>query len=455
MDFSDVSTVISLPVLVKITDNFSDKKSVGKGAYGEVYKALYNGQEIAVKKIHPLAGLNDEPFDNEFRTLSQIQHQNVVQLIGYCHESRINYVMQDKEIIKATVKERILCFEYMKGGSLEKYIKDDFCDLDWPICYKIIRGACEGLNHLHNELDKTIYHLDLKPANILLDEDLTPKLADLGISRVVNTTKTHHTERLTLQGTLGYMPPEYIDHSDISKKFDVYSLGGVIIRLMDGNKCSTRYSGMGAQEYIKHVMENWERRLQGTSRSQPHKIGILQAKMCLDIALRCVERDRSKRPTIKEIVGELEELEAKIKKMSLDQSKGTVGQTRPDTRVVAADPKELRFLFKPRMDISTCLQLTNLTDGFLAFKIKINQSKYYTQPNKGIMEPCSRCYISVTLRAQEAAPPNMQCNDMFIVESANVHEEFTTDEITEECFQDDQVMAGKVEELPIVYVATN
>jgi len=73
-------------------------------------------------------------------------------------------------------------------------------------------------------------------------------------------------------------------------------------------------------------MENWERRLQGTSRSQPHKIGILQAKMCLDIALRCVERDRSKRPTIKEIVGELEELEAKIKKMSLDQSKGTVGQ---------------------------------------------------------------------------------------------------------------------------------
>jgi len=67
MDFSDVSTVISLPVLVKITDNFSDKKSVGKGAYGEVYKALYNGQEIAVKKIHPLAGLNDEPFDNEIK----------------------------------------------------------------------------------------------------------------------------------------------------------------------------------------------------------------------------------------------------------------------------------------------------------------------------------------------------------------------------------------------------
>ena len=104
---------------------------------------------------------------------------------------------------------------------------------------------------------------------------------------------------------------------------------------------------------------------------------------------------------------------------------------------------------------STCLQLTNLTDGFVAFKIKTNQGKYSTQPNKGIMEPCSRCYIAVTLRAQEAAPLNMQCNDMFIVESANVREEITSDEITEGFFQDDQVMAGKVEELPIVYIAAN
>ena len=130
-------------------------------------------------------------------------------------------------------------------------------------------------------------------------------------------------------------------------------------------------------------------------------------------------------------------------------------QTRSGTRVVAVDPKELRFLFKPRMDISICLQLTNLTDGFVAFKIKTNQGKYSTQPNKGIMEPCSRCYIAVTLRAQEAAPLNMQCNDMFIVESANVREEITSDEITEGFFQDDQVMAGKVEELPIVYIAAN
>ena len=86
-------------------------------------QAPYIGGEIAVKKLHPLIGLNDEPFDNEFRTLSQIHHQNVVQLIGYCHESQVNFVKQGNETIKAKVMERILCFEYMQGGSLDKHIK--------------------------------------------------------------------------------------------------------------------------------------------------------------------------------------------------------------------------------------------------------------------------------------------------------------------------------------------
>lgn len=438
-------------MLEEITEDFSEKKIVGSGAYGTVYKGLHDGNEIAVKKLHPLQGLNDEPFENEFDTLSKINHGNVVQLIGYCYESHRNYVKHKNETIAAIVKERILCFEYMHGGSLDKHISDDMCDLDWTICYKIIRETSEGLNHLHNEQDKPIFHLDLKPSNILLDKNLKPKIADLGLSRIVANTKTHHTERATIQGTFGYMPPEYIESSDISKKFDVFSLGAIITRIVDGNACHSRYSSMGAPKFIKHVTENWERRLQGMSSYQSYEKDIVQVKKCVEIALRCVEKDRNKRPAIKDIVHELEELEAEIKEMSLhsDQSKNLAGQKR-GTSVVAVDPKELRFLFEPRKDISTCLQLTNLTDSFTAFQIKTNQTKYRTQPNKGIMEPCSKCNISVTLIARERAPPYMQCNDMFVVRSANVSEDLKPDEITDDFFEEGQ--AVDMVNLPIVYV---
>lgn len=453
MDDSYVSVAFEYRMLRDITDDFSEARQVGSGGYGVVYKGLHDGKEIAVKKLRALVGLNDEPFDKEFNTLSKIHHENVVQLIGYCYESRRNYIKHNNETITAIERERILCFEYMKGGSLDKHIADEMCLLDWPVCYKIIRGTSDGLNHLHNAQDRPIFHLDLKPSNILLDENLIPKIADLGLSRIVATTKTHHTERVTMQGTVGYMPPEYINSADISKKFDVFSLGSIIIRILDGNTFNSRYSYMDAQQFIKHVTENWERRQQGTSRDQSHEKDTIQLKKCLEIALRCVEEDRNKRPSIKDIVNELEELEAEIKKMSLhsDHSKDPVCQRSSGTSIVAVDPRELRFLFEPRKDISTCLQLTNLTERFTAFKIKTNQAKYYTQPNKGIMPPCSQCYICVTLRASEEAPPNMQCNDICLVQSANVSEGLKPDEITDDFFKEEKVV--DMVKLPIVYVS--
>ncbi|XBI42643.1 hypothetical protein VPH35_107500 [Triticum aestivum] len=175
---------------------------------------------------------------------------------------------------------------------------------------------------------------------------------------------------------------------------------------------------------------------------------------CVEIALRCVEKDRNRRPSIKDIVQELEELEADIKKMSLhsENSEDLIGQTSSAcSTILSFDPsQELRFLFEPRMNASTCLQLTNMTEGFIAFSVKVNKRKYCAQPNIGVMQPCSKRYISVTLEAQEEAPPNMQCHDMFIVQSARVSEDLTSGEIT-----NDLLGKGKVDmmELPIVYVA--
>jgi len=192
---------------------------------------VYNGEEIALKRLHQLQGLDDKAFDREFRNLSKVCHPNIVRLIGYCYESRRKFVEHNGEKIWVTVMERVLCFEYMHGGSLDTHISgtlstevyifsmladthhsdssfciyillffpltnaDESCDLDWPTCYKIIKGTSAGLNHLHSaQQGEPIYHLDLKPANILLDKDFTPKIADLGLSRLVASTETHRTQ---------------------------------------------------------------------------------------------------------------------------------------------------------------------------------------------------------------------------------------------------------------------
>lgn len=126
------------------------------------------------------------------------------------------------------------------------------------------------------------------------------------------------------------------------------------------------------------------------------------------------------------------------------------------SNILAVDPTiELRFPFETGKDISCCLQLTNTTEEYIAFKIKTNQTKYSTRPNKGFVPPCSKCYVLVTLRAQEKAPANMQCNDMLLVHSANISKNLTPDEFADQDLVE-KFMVGKVVEvvrLPIVYVS--
>ncbi|KAJ1265661.1 hypothetical protein BS78_08G093200 [Paspalum vaginatum] len=449
---------IKLDLLETITNKFSADLRIGSGGYGDVYRGVYNGEEIAVKKLHPLQGLDDKTFDNEFGNLREIRHQNVVRLIGYCHEARRKFIEHNGQLVWAQQIERALCFEYMPGGSLDKYISDNSCDLDWPTCYKIIKGICEGLNHLHTvRSQRPIFHMDLKPANILLDNNKTAKIGDLGLSRIVASSQTHKTRNIN--GTHGYMPPEYLEDGSVSNKFDVFCLGVIIVKILAGNKgYDPRNHEKDPDQFIKFVTGSWKERLLGTSGySLSQEICILQVKTCADIALRCVKAERKERPQITDIVDELKNLEAQIKKMS--QTKDVIGLQRisNDSNVLSVDPTlELRFPFELRKDISCCLQLINKTCDSMAFNIKIDQTKYSTEPNKGIMKPCSRLYVSATLRAQEEAPPNMQCRDMFIVQCVNVREAglaSADDEITEDFFE--KVMAEKVVDvlqLPIVYV---
>ncbi|CAL5009280.1 unnamed protein product [Urochloa decumbens] len=319
MSLAGDDMVVKLELLRRITNNFSEAQRVGSGGYGDVYRASYNGEEIAVKKFRQdLESLGDKEFDKEFDNevlnLREIQHQNIVQLLGYCYVTHHMFVEYNGKIVRAEQIERLVCFEYMEGGSLEKHISDDSCDLDWRTSFKIIRGICEGLNHLHTTKGKPIYHLDLKPANILLDKNKTAKIGDLGLSNLVGSTKIHGTN--DRKGTKGYMPPEYINDGVVSNKFDVFSLGVIIIKMLAGNTGYDRRHEMPPERFIEFVTEKWKEKLQGTKVYLSQEADILQLKTCVDIALRCVKEERNERPGIKGIVNELEKLEPEKDKIS-------------------------------------------------------------------------------------------------------------------------------------------
>ncbi|KAM3393342.1 hypothetical protein ACQJBY_014167 [Aegilops geniculata] len=304
------SIKISVNLIRSITNNFSDAQKVGSGVYGDVYRAVYNNEELAVKKLHPFLGLDDVQFDNEVQNLTIVGHKNVIWLIGYFNEIQHKPMEFNGRFVFAEIIERGICFEYIEGGSLDKHITDEPCGLGWSTCYDIIKGTCEGLNHLHNV--HKIFHLDLKPGNILLDKSMMPKISDIGLSRLVGSTEAHLKEKLKVKAAEGYMPPEYIDSGCISNKYDIFSLGVIIIRIMAGNKGYFRCSEMALKECIDFVSETWKQRLHAKSGDSSHEMDILRLRTCIGIALRCVDANPVKRPTIQDIVRELEELETGI-----------------------------------------------------------------------------------------------------------------------------------------------
>ncbi|VAI68370.1 unnamed protein product [Triticum turgidum subsp. durum] len=288
----------SFKSIENITNDFSEKNIVGRGGYGVIYKGVMeNGEEIAVKKLHPVVWIDDEQFKNELNILMRVKHKNIVRLVGYCYHTAQIVVDYKGKPVSASVVERAICLEYMQGGSLADQLSAEPCTLDWDKCYKIIKDICEGLHYLHN-VDAPIYHLDLKPANILLDKDMVAKLGDFGLSRLFDAMQTYITESRDMKGTGGYMPPEYINRQQISPKFDIFSLGVIIIQIMAGKDGYFNCADTPPKEFIS---ENWRMRLQATMSSHLSE----EVRTCIEIALKCVEDDRTRRPTIAQIVNEL------------------------------------------------------------------------------------------------------------------------------------------------------
>ncbi|TKV99661.1 hypothetical protein SEVIR_8G058100v4 [Setaria viridis] len=300
---------MSLAFLKDITSDFSSNQILGIGGFGVVYKGvLENGEEVAVKKlINSHVDLDDDQFEKEVAALFGLRHKNIVQLRGYCADSSKECVPvpvpeatgRNKHVL-AEIRERLLCLEYMPNKSLRHHISDASCGLEWQVRYDIIMGICSGLHYLHTK--HNIAHMDLKPANILLDHNMAPKIADFGTSRFFDTNKSQNMTKNPI-GTLAYMAPEYKSHGSISPKADIFSLGVIILELMTGSKLPEYPL---SEESVAHlpneVVGKWRDRLSNAAYSQ-------QVHMCVSIAIECVNYDKDRRPTTGCIIKKLNEVQ--------------------------------------------------------------------------------------------------------------------------------------------------
>jgi serine/threonine protein kinase len=207
-----------------MTNLFRNK--LGEGGFGGVYEwKLQDGCLVAVKVLKESRG-NGEDFINEVASISRTSHVNIVTLMGFCFEG----------------SKRALIYEFMPNGSLEKFIykenpsKAD-CRLEWETTHKIALGIARGLEYLHRGCNTRILHFDIKPHNILLDENFCPKISDFGLAKICAKEESI-ISMLGARGTIGYVAPELIcrNFGRVSHKSDVYSYGMMVSEMAGGRK---------------------------------------------------------------------------------------------------------------------------------------------------------------------------------------------------------------------------
>ncbi|TVU25874.1 hypothetical protein EJB05_28389 [Eragrostis curvula] len=297
---------IPLDFLKKITNQFSDECIIGSGAFGKVYKGVVEetSEVVAVKRLSESSPVSrDTAFKNEVLNIMALNHENIVKLVGYCHESQKKVVQNNGRYVVADIVECLLCYEYLPKGSVHKNLFEIPGYMNWETRFKIIKGICQGLCFLHKI---PIVHMDLKPENILLDDNMVPKIADFGLSRLFGQDQTRQRTQ-NVVGSYGYIAPEYLYRGEISTQSDIYSLGLMIIEITTGEKHIPERNEPSARKFLDKVREKWTPEYI-VSNSLYASLGaeyLEQVKACIEIGLECVHPERKKRPSIDVIADKL------------------------------------------------------------------------------------------------------------------------------------------------------
>ncbi|KAI5558526.1 hypothetical protein BDE02_17G048200 [Populus trichocarpa] len=309
----------------KITCGFNDK--LGEGGYGSVYKGKLRSGRFAAVKILRKEKANGQDFINEVATIGRIHHCNVVQLIGFSVEGL----------------KHALIYEFMPNGSLEKYIfsRQGSIPLSNQKIYEISLGVARGIEYLHQGCDMQILHFDIKPHNILLDENFIPKVSDFGLAKLYPTNNS--VVSLTMaRGTMGYMAPElfYKSIGAISYKADVYSFGMLLMEMVGRRKNLNALADHSSQMYFPswiYDQVNEGRDILEDQATEQEKNTI--KKMTI-VALWCIQLKPIDRPSMHRVV---QMLEANIESLQIPPKPFLVPQqTSNDDRINMANPTSLR-----------------------------------------------------------------------------------------------------------------
>ncbi|KAG1364220.1 G-type lectin S-receptor-like serine/threonine-protein kinase LECRK4 [Cocos nucifera] len=280
--------IFSYKELEEATKGFSEE--LGSGSFGAVYKGLLPASKsttsIAVKKLHRLHEDSEKEFTNEVRSIGQTHHKNLVRLFGFCNEGT----------------HRILVYEYMCNGSLTNFLFGSERP-SWNKRVQVAMGIARGLAYLHDECSTQIIHCDIKPQNILLDENLIARISDFGLAKLLRTDQSRTSTGI--RGTRGYVAPEWFRNTVITAKVDVYSFGVMLLEII----CCRKNLEAGAGDEDTAVLTYWAYDcynegsldlLVGNDEEAMADMRMLER--FLTVAIWCIQEEPSLRPSMKKIL---------------------------------------------------------------------------------------------------------------------------------------------------------
>ncbi|KAL0375124.1 UNVERIFIED_CONTAM: putative LRR receptor-like serine/threonine-protein kinase [Sesamum radiatum] len=273
----------------------SFERKIGSGGFGVVYYGrLKDGKEIAVKILTNDSFQGKREFSNEVSLLSRIHHRNLVQFLGYCQEDG----------------KSILVYEFMHNGTLKEHLYGPLTHgrgINWIKRLEIAEDAAKGIEYLHTGCVPSIIHRDLKTSNILLDKNMRAKVSDFGLSKLAVDGASHVSS--IVRGTVGYLDPEYYISQQLTDKSDVYSFGVILLELISGQEAISNESfGINCRNIVQWAKMHIESGdIQGIIDPSLHDYDIQSMWKIAEKALMCVQPHGSMRPSISEVIKEIQD----------------------------------------------------------------------------------------------------------------------------------------------------